>query len=195
MTIYSIQRDWGPDGGSVVRIRTDSNLEDIVQTDWLFLQEAEIERVNNGPFEWRVDDVALLKIINPANGNIIAADQFVVFPDFRSLNPIPPIYPNLQNQTAHAGGGQANALQLPIGLIVIEVVATAGDSVKLPDDVLGQTVIVYNRGANSMDVFPFLGDSINERATNAALPVASGARVTFNGAKTLKWISFTDATP
>jgi hypothetical protein len=187
MTVYSIQRDWGPPpSGSLVRIVTDDALEDIIATGWLALQQEDIERLNNGPFEWDERDSALVTIID-SNGDAAYINLFTVFPDRRSLNPIVSIYPNLQNITAHAGGGQTLATQLNLGINVVAVVATAGDSVKLPDDVVGQTVIVSNTGANPVNIFPSLGDNINNLGVNVPLPLAPQATAVFIGVDNNDW--------
>lgn len=188
MTVTSIKRDWGPDlGPSIVRLVTTDPVEDVVQTGWLGRQYDDIVAVNHGPFEWKTNDVVLINYD-------VGSDFFYVFADFLSVNPLNPIYPNLQNVVAHAGGGQALATQINLGINVVEVVATAGDSLKLPDDVLGQTVIVYNRTANACDIFPFLGDSINARAVNTAISLPANARIHFVGVQQLRWASFIDTT-
>jgi hypothetical protein len=88
--------------------------------------------------------------------------------------------------TAHAGGGQANALQLAAGINRITVVATAGDSVKLPLAAAGGTVTVINADStDSLNVFPFLGDTINALGANAAFALAAGKTVTFSAAGAL----------
>src|SRR6266446_1499595 len=135
MTIYSIKRDFSPQNVSIVRIVTDSSIQDAVKQNWLVTQEASIELANNGPFEWSQNDIALISFLDPITLQQIQSLFFDVFNDFKSINPIIPIYPNLQNITAHAGGGQALATQLNLGINVISVVATAGDSVKLPTNV------------------------------------------------------------
>jgi hypothetical protein len=85
--------------------------------------------------------------------------------------------------TAHAGGGQAAALQLVQGINRVTVVATAGDSVKLPAAAAGVTVTVINADStDSMNVFPFLGDAINALGANAAFALAAGKSVTFSAA-------------
>ncbi len=83
--------------------------------------------------------------------------------------------------TALAGGGQTNATALMRHKINrVTVVATAADSVMLPKaDVLGGTLIVINATANSMNVYPFLGDNINALGANAAFAVAAGKSVLF----------------
>lgn len=195
MTVYAIQRDWGPTpSGPLVRIVTDSAVEEVIATGWLALQEADIERVNNGPFEWGLTDNVLLTIINPPDaavdpGKSSYVNLFTVFSDLRSLNPISSITPNLQNITAHAGGGQTDATQLNIGINVVTTVASTGDSVKLPDDVLGQTVTVTNRGTNVLALYPFLGDSIDQNAVNAPVYVSPGETYQVIGSSTNNWTS------
>lgn len=51
MAITSISRDWGVDP-SVVRITTPDSLTTIIASGYLTAQEANIEALNNGAFEW-----------------------------------------------------------------------------------------------------------------------------------------------
>lgn len=84
--------------------------------------------------------------------------------------------------TAHAGGGQASALPLTTTINVLGIVATAGDSVMLPQAVLGAICIVDNTaGAASSQVFgqPGTSDTINGIATATGFAVASGKRALF----------------
>lgn len=81
--------------------------------------------------------------------------------------------------TAHAGGGQANAVLLTAAFNRVTTVATGGDSVRLPPAVPGATCVVFNRGAQSMNVFPATGQSINALSPNSALAVAAGAGARF----------------
>lgn len=73
--------------------------------------------------------------------------------------------------TALAGGGQAGATQLLQGVNRVTTVATAGDSCVLPftTDTPGLEVIVINKGAQPMAVFPATGDAINGLAANASV--------------------------
>jgi len=84
---------------------------------------------------------------------------------------------------AHAGGGQAAALPLTSTVNVLATVATAADSVMLPQAVLGTVgVIVDNTaGANSCQVYgqPATSDTINGIATATGFAVASGKRALF----------------
>jgi hypothetical protein len=198
MTVFSIQRDYGPNV-SIVRIETDDDLENIVAGGWLLSQHDSIVAANNGEFEWKENDAVLVSYptgnINATTGReIIGSILMYVFPSFFSLNPISPVYPNDQSIIAHAGGGQANATQVKVGINIVTTVATTADSVRLPNDVLGQTSIVINLGANSVNIFPWPGDSIDNGATDAAYALAAGSRVFFIGTGRLKWNSFGLAT-
>lgn len=78
--------------------------------------------------------------------------------------------------TALAGGGQTNATILTTQYCNVNVVATAADSVKLPANALvGSTLRVINNTANSMNVFPHVGGTINSGTLNAAVAQAGGA--------------------
>lgn len=75
--------------------------------------------------------------------------------------------------TARAGGGQGSATALTARFNRITTVATTGDSVKLPAAKAGASVFVFNKGANSADVFPASGDKVNALSTNAAYALAA----------------------
>lgn len=95
---------------------------------------------------------------------------------------------------AAAGGGQADAVVLKDQAFNrVTTVATAADSVKLPAGVNGKFLWVVNSGANSMDVFPSTGETINALAADAAYAMAAGTRAMFfcpvNGA----WFSVLSA--
>jgi hypothetical protein len=197
MTITSIKRDLP--NLSIVRIETDSPLEDVILGGWLATQADSIIAANNGPFEWREDDAVLVKYptgnINATTGREVIGNILTyVFPSFLSLASISPIFAINFDAVAHAGGGQTNATQLNVGINDIITVSTAADSVRLPNDVLSQTVVVVNLGANSVNIFPFLGDKIDNGAIDAAYALAAGSRVMFIGTNILKWSSFGLAT-
>lgn len=89
--------------------------------------------------------------------------------------------------TAFAGGGQTDATALTPGFNEITTVAIAGDSVKLPAATASKIVIVKNDTANSADVFPATGDTINDGSANTAIPIAPGATLVFYGVNTTNW--------
>lgn len=89
--------------------------------------------------------------------------------------------------TATAGGGQANGLQLNYRKSRVTTVATIADSVKLPKAEAGMEMTVINAGANSMNVFPATGQSINALAANTAIAVAANSSMTFHCAVDGTW--------
>lgn len=194
MTITSITRDWGPDP-SIVRIVTDSSLAEIITGGWLRTQQESIVIANNGPFEWRNGDAVLVQYptstINLSTGEQVIGNVLLyVFPSFLSLNPIAPLYPNLQNIIAYAPGGQANAFQLNPGINNVVIAASPNSSVVLPGDVIGQTCVVVNLSANTINIYPAVGDTIDALGTNNPFTLAAGSRVIFIGTNFTKWNSF-----
>jgi hypothetical protein len=96
--------------------------------------------------------------------------------------------------TAFAGGGQASATQLAAEINRVTVVATAGDSVKLPAAVAGRQVTVINAdAADAMDCFPQTGEIINALAANTALSIAANKTVIFSCAVAGTWNSVVTA--
>jgi hypothetical protein len=92
------------------------------------------------------------------------------------------------NITAHAGGGQANAVAITGPYARITIAASAGDSVVLPPSIRGMEITVVNdAAANAVNVFPASaaqggvsgGDAINALGANAAfsLTVAAGPTI------------------
>lgn len=82
--------------------------------------------------------------------------------------------------TALAGGGQANAPILASAINRVTTVASGNDSVRLPAAVAGNVVLVANSAAaNSMNVFPQSGESINALSANAAFAMAANSRAVF----------------
>lgn len=91
--------------------------------------------------------------------------------------------------TAAAGGGQTNAYQLSAEYNFVSTVATTADSVKLPElssAFIGLHILVANDGANSMNVFPFLGQDASG-GTNTAVAVAAAARAEFVAKSATAW--------
>lgn len=89
--------------------------------------------------------------------------------------------------TAHAGGGQTSAVALTTYFNNITTCATAGDSVKLLTATAGQIQVVTNNGATAVDVFPFLGDTINGGSADAAIRLAVGETIVFTCIDATDW--------
>lgn len=93
----------------------------------------------------------------------------------------------LSGIVAFPTGGQVGATLLAHSINRVTTVATLGDSVRLPAALPGMSLVVTNRGAASMNVFPATGDTINALAANAALAVAVGTTVNFTCAQAGAW--------
>ena len=81
--------------------------------------------------------------------------------------------------TAHAGGGQASALQITSEVNRVTTVATSGDSVVLPASVAGLTVLINNSGANPMQVYGLGSDTINGVAAATGVSQMPGSEVIY----------------
>ncbi len=98
-------------------------------------------------------------------------------------------YKGLAGITAFAGGGQASATALAAEVSFVDTAASGGDSVKLPTAILGKRMVVYNDGANAIDIFPTTGGAIDGLGTNNAYSLAAGASREFWGKSATLWKS------
>jgi len=90
---------------------------------------------------------------------------------------------------AYASGGQANATLLGQGMNVVETVASAGDSVKLPPAVQGQRVSIMNNGVNYLNLFPASGDEIAHFPANTAVPISVQGTLHLIAINSNQWVS------
>jgi hypothetical protein len=94
------------------------------------------------------------------------------------------------NVTAVAGGGQSAIANITATTTRVSTVATANDSLTLPKATGGLRYKVINKGANSMNVFPFLGDQINVLGVNTAFALAATKSVDFISTGSGQWDTF-----
>lgn len=88
-----------------------------------------------------------------------------------------------QSVTAFAGGGQASSTPMGVpnpqgieaGLAEIKVVASANDSVQLPQAIAGKVLFVFNSTANSANVY---ANPNNNKATSALDTINGNTNVT-----------------
>ena len=95
---------------------------------------------------------------------------------------------NTTGITAHSGGGQGSATQLTTMLNNVTTVGTAGDSVLLPATAAGLQITVANNGANSLNVFPPSGSTMNG-TLNAAASLGTASIGIYFGLTSTAWIS------
>lgn len=82
--------------------------------------------------------------------------------------------------TASTSSDQAGGVEIKYQNIEVSTVGTAGDSLTLPFGQEGMRITVRNSAAaNSMDVFPASGESINALAGDAAYAQAANKTVDF----------------
>lgn len=98
--------------------------------------------------------------------------------------------------TAHAGGGRANALQMKFGTLGVHrytVVASSGDSAALPLAVPGTWLVAINDGANPMKIYATPGstDTIDGIAAATGVTLTNGNRAIFFSPAVGEWISLT----
>lgn len=100
----------------------------------------------------------------------------------------PPLARASSGLTAHAGGGQSSALQLTGAMASVGTVATAADSVKLPQAIAGAQYLLSNDATtNSMQVFGLGTDTINLVATATGVAQAAGVAALYFCAKAGNW--------
>ena len=99
---------------------------------------------------------------------------------------IQPTYMTI-NITAHAGGGQGSATALTSQINIITTVATTADSVILPAAASLSEIVVINRGANSLAVFPNSGAQIEASGANTSVTIAAGTSATFDCVSNTQW--------
>lgn len=100
-------------------------------------------------------------------------------PSFDKVTMNGPIVKPVGVFTALAGGGQTGATLLSTQIAKVGTVATAADSVMLPVSTPGHERIVINATANSANVFPQVGDTINALSANTAFAIAAGKTAHF----------------
>lgn len=86
-----------------------------------------------------------------------------------------------------AGTVQADALAITADVNVIGT-AAAGTGVRLPTGKkIGSRMVIKNRGANTANIFPATGGTVNAGAANAAITVAAAAVVELIQVSTNNW--------
>lgn len=99
------------------------------------------------------------------------------------------VFPTTTGLTA-TGSDQAGALGLSVDYNIVTTVA-ASTGVRLPTAVAGRRIIVTNRGANTLNVYPATGGVIDSLATNAATTVAAGKSSSFVATSGTQWYTYT----
>jgi hypothetical protein len=94
--------------------------------------------------------------------------------------------------TALAGGAQVGATALVSAYNFFSTVASANNSSILPEltaDNIGLFIVVRNNGANTMRVYPAVGETINGGAADAPITIAAGASANLVAVSASAWLS------
>lgn len=92
--------------------------------------------------------------------------------------------------TASTTQTQLGALQLTAQQNFVTTVASSGNAVKLPADVIGEWIDIYNEGGNPMKVFPQGGsDTIDGGSAAASVTLTNAKRCRYTCVAANTWIS------
>lgn len=72
---------------------------------------------------------------------------------------------------------------------IITTASSAPSGVTLPTATTGRRVVVVNRGANTVNVYPASGGAIDGLGANTAVVLPAGFQITFRAASTTQWYS------
>ncbi len=98
---------------------------------------------------------------------------------------------NFDALTATGNNSQANAYQIIANVNQFTTVTSTNNSCKLPQALgipNGEYIIRNADSADNLYLFPFLGDSFNELATNTAITIFPGVTVSAQKIDATKWI-------
>lgn len=147
-----------------------------------------------GILSWGRSTIALASYTwDYINNNVQVNGVLAALSDVQISGSISPLYGYFKASysyiTAYAGGGQANATEVSPFTTYIEVCATAGDSVKLRSNptIPGMHLWVRNAGANSCNVYPASGHTIDALGANNPYALAAGGIALFVSRSSSTW--------
>lgn len=100
----------------------------------------------------------------------------------------PNVFWSTSSAVTAAGTNQGTATALTSVNNIVTTVSS-GTGVVLPTGAAGQSVAVYNKGANALNVYPASGASIDALSTNVAYSLAAGGTIVLNATSSTKWYS------
>jgi hypothetical protein len=92
------------------------------------------------------------------------------------------------NAVSAAGANQGAATALTVDYNVVTTVA-ASTGVKLPTATAGRRIVIVNKGANTLSIYPATGAAIDALAANAAIQVAANGSIELMASSTTQWYS------
>lgn len=95
---------------------------------------------------------------------------------------------NNNNAVSAAGSDQAGATALTVDYNVATTVASS-TGVKLPTATAGRRIIIVNKGANTLSIYPATGGTIDALSANAAIQVAANGSIELMASSVTQWYS------
>jgi hypothetical protein len=91
--------------------------------------------------------------------------------------------------TVTAGTNAQGQGPLTANVNVVNTTAANPSGVTLPTALQGESVYIYNRGTNPINVYPATGAQIDALGTNTSIQIAVGGWLQFNASSTTQWYS------
>jgi len=95
---------------------------------------------------------------------------------------------NNNNAVSAAGATQGTATALTVDYNVITT-AAASSGVVLPAATAGRRIVIVNKGANTLSIYPATGGTIDALAANAAIQVAANGSIEIMASSSTQWYS------
>jgi len=95
---------------------------------------------------------------------------------------------NNNNAVSAAGTTQGTATALTVDYNVITT-AAASSGVVLPTATAGRRIVIVNKGANTLSIYPATGGTIDALSANAAIQIAANGSIEIMASSTTQWYS------
>jgi len=95
---------------------------------------------------------------------------------------------NNNNAVSAAGTTQGTGTALTVDYNVVTTVA-ASSGVVLPAATAGRRIIIVNKGANALSIYPASGGTIDALAANAAILIAANGSIELMASSSTQWYS------
>jgi hypothetical protein len=92
------------------------------------------------------------------------------------------------NAVSAAGSDQAGATALTVDYNVVTTVASS-TGVKLPTATAGRRIVIVNKGANTLSIYPATGGTIDALSANAAIQIAANGSIEIMASSSTQWYS------
>ena len=135
-------------------------------------------------------------LATPSSANLISAmsDEtgsgllvFATSPSLTTPSLSGETYSTTNNVTAGTNAQGQGALTTDYNVITTAAASPSG--VTLPTATQGRRIVIVNKGANAINVYPATGGTIDALAANASISIPVGGVMEFNASSTTQWYS------